>query len=301
MRLNLNYTVMSKRMLLKLVKEKYVKGWDDPRMPTISGLRRRGYTPESIRDFAERVGVAKRENVIDIGLLEFCIREDLNKKAQRLLAVINPLKVVIENYPENHTEELEAVNNPEDENMGTRKVPFSKVIYIERNDFMEDPPKKFFRLSPGNEVRLRYAYFIKCTGVIKDASGEITELRCTYDPESKGGKSPDGRKVKSTIHWVSEQHAIKTEIRLYDRLFINENPAATEEGKTFIDNLNPDSLKAVTGFLEPSAKVSEPLDKYQFERLGYFCLDPDSDSDKLIFNRTVTLKDSWTKISSKEN
>ncbi len=300
-RLNLNYTVMSKRMLLKLVKEKYVNGWDDPRMPTISGLRRRGYTPESIRDFAERVGVAKRENIIDMGLLEFCIREDLNKKAGRLLAVINPLKVVIENYPEDQTEELDAINNPEDESMGTRKVPFSRVLYIEREDFMEEPPKKFFRLSPGTEVRLRYAYFIKCTEVMKDASGRITELRCTYDPESKGGKSPDGRKVKSTIHWVSEQHALEAEIRLYDRLFINENPADTVEGKTFIDNLNPDSLKTVTGYLEPNAKGAKPLDKFQFERLGYFCLDPDSEPGKLIFNRTVTLRDSWAKISSKEN
>ncbi|MBN2610521.1 MAG: glutamine--tRNA ligase/YqeY domain fusion protein [Bacteroidales bacterium] len=299
-RLNLNYTVMSKRMLLKLVKENYVNGWDDPRMPTISGLRRRGYTSGSIRDFADRVGVAKRENIIDIGLLEFCIREDLNKKAQRLMAVINPLKVVIENYPEGVTEELEAVNNPEDESMGTRKVPFSRVIYIEKDDFMEEPPKKFFRLSPGSEVRLRYAYFMKCTDVVKNGAGEITELRCTYDPESKGGKSPDGRKVKSTIHWVSAEHAIEAEVRLYDRLFVKENPYEAEEGKTFVDNLNPDSLKTVTGYIEPFAKGSKPLDKFQFERIGYFCLDPDSSGNKLIFNRTVTLKDSWAKITSKE-
>ncbi|MBN2212982.1 MAG: glutamine--tRNA ligase/YqeY domain fusion protein [Bacteroidales bacterium] len=298
-RLNLNYTVMSKRMLLKLVKENYVNGWDDPRMPTISGLRRRGYTPESIRDFADRVGVAKRENVIDMSLLEFCIREDLNKKAQRILTVINPLKVIIENYPEGQTEELEAVNNPEDEIMGTRHVPFSRTIYIERDDFMEDPPKKYFRLSPGNEVRLRYAYFIKCNKVIKNANGDITELRCSYDPQSKGGKSPDGRKVKGTIHWVSVQHAIETEIRLYDRLFLKEDPAEAGVNQTFIDNLNPDSLQIVKGYTEPCASEARPFDKFQFERLGYFCVDPDSDSGKLVFNRTVTLRDSWAKISSR--
>lgn len=300
-RLNLNYTVMSKRMLLLLVKENYVSGWDDPRMPTISGLRRRGYTPEAIRDFAERVGVAKRENVIDLGLLEFCIREDLNKKAQRLMGVINPLKVVIENYPEGQYEELDAVNNPEDESMGTRKVIFSREIYIEKDDFMEDPPKKFFRLSPGTEVRLRYAYFIKCTDVVKDAAGEIVELRCVYDPESKGGKSPDGRKVKSTIHWVSAKHAVEAEVRLYDRLFINENPSDVEEGKSFLDNINPGSLQAVKGYLETFAKNAKPMDKFQFERIGYFCADTSSTADKLIFNRTVTLKDSWAKIAAKEN
>ncbi|MFO7658396.1 MAG: glutamine--tRNA ligase/YqeY domain fusion protein [Bacteroidales bacterium] len=300
-RLNLNYTVMSKRMLLRLVKENYVNGWDDPRMPTISGLRRRGYTPESIREFAERVGVAKRENTIDIGLLEFCIREDLNKKAQRVLGVINPLRVVIENYPEGESEEIDAVNNPEDESMGTRKVPFSKVIYIEKDDFMEDPPKKFYRLSPGSEVRLRYAYYLKCTDVVKNEVGEITELRCTYDPESKGGKSPDGRKVKSTIHWVSASHALEAEIRLYDRLFVKENPNEAEEGQTFIDNLNPESLKVVTGYIEPFAAGAKPLNKFQFERLGYFCLDPGSSDKKLVFNQTVTLKDSWAKITSKES
>lgn len=300
-RLNLNYTVMSKRMLLKLVKEKYVNGWDDPRMPTISGLRRRGYTPESIRDFADRVGVAKRENVIDMSLLEFCIREDLNKRAQRILTVLDPLKVVIENYPMGQTEELEAVNNPEDESMGTRKVPFSRTIYIERDDFMEDPPKKYFRLSPGNEVRLRYAYFIQCNEVIKNPDGDITELRCTYDPESKGGKSPDGRKVKGTIHWVSVQHAVEAEIRLYDRLFVNEDPSDTGDGQTFIDNLNPDSLRIVKGYTEPYAHHAKPLEKFQFERLGYFCVDPDSVTDRLVFNRTVTLRDSWAKISSRKN
>jgi glutaminyl-tRNA synthetase len=300
-RLNLNYTIMSKRMLLKLVREKYVNGWDDPRMPTISGLRRRGYTPESIRDFADRVGIAKRENVIDMGLLEFCIREDLNKKASRILTVINPLKVVIENYPEGQTEELEAVNNPEDAGMGTRNVPFSRIIYIEKDDFMESPPKKYFRLSPGNEVRLRYAYFIRCVDVIKNNNGEVIELRCVYDPESKGGKSPDGRKVKGTIHWVSVQHAVNAEIRLYDRLFLKEDPSEVEEGRIFVDNLNPESLRIVNGFTEPYARKGKPFDKFQFERLGYFCVDPDSNSAKLIFNRTVTLRDSWAKISSKEN
>jgi glutaminyl-tRNA synthetase len=300
-RLNLNYTVMSKRMLLKLVKERYVNGWDDPRMPTISGLRRRGYTPESIRDFADRVGVAKRENVIDMSLLEFCIREDLNKRAQRILTVLDPLKVVIENYPEGQTEELEAVNNPEDDSMGTRRVPFSRTIYIERDDFMEDPPKKYFRLSPGNEVRLRYAYFIKCNRVIKNPGGDITELRCTYDPESKGGKSPDGRKVKGTIHWVSVQHAVEAEIRLYDRLFVNEDPTETGDDQTFIDNLNPDSLRVVKGYTEPFAHHAKPAEKFQFERLGYFCVDPDSGSGKLVFNRTVNLRDSWAKISTRKN
>ena len=236
-----------------------------------------------------------------MGLLEFCIREDLNKKTGRLLTVIHPLKVVIENYPEGQTEELEAVNNPEDESMGTRKVPFSRIIYIERDDFMEDPPKKYFRLSPGGEVRLRYAYFIKCNDVIKDKNGHILELRCTYDPESKGGKSPDGRKVKGTIHWVSVQHAIEAEIRLYDRLFSKEDPTEVQEGQTFIDNLNPDSLQLVKGFTEPHARGAKPFDKFQFERLGYFCVDPDSDFDRLIFNRTVALRDSWAKISSKSN
>ncbi len=300
-RLNLNYTVMSKRMLLKLVKEKYVNGWDDPRMPTISGLRRRGYTPDSIRNFADRVGVAKRENVIDMGLLEFCIREDLNRKAQRIMGVVNPLKIIIENYPEGMTEELEAINNPEDESMGARKIVFSREIYIEQDDFMEDPPKKFFRLSPGTEVRLRYAYFIRCNNIVRDTTGKITELRCSYDPESKGGKSPDGRKVKSTIHWVSVQHAVQAEIRLYDRLFLNADPTAVAEEKTFLDDLNPDSLKTVTGFVEPFVKAARPLQKFQFERVGYFCVDPDSTEKKIILNRTVPLKDTWAKISAKEN
>jgi glutaminyl-tRNA synthetase len=300
-RLNLNYTVMSKRMLLSLVREGHVNGWDDPRMPTISGLRRRGYTPESIKDFAERVGVAKRENIIDIGLLEYCLREDLNKKAQRVMGVINPLKVVIENYPEGASEELEAVNNPEDESMGLRKVPFSRVIYIEKDDFMVDPPKKFFRLSPGEEVRLRYAYFIKCTEYITDERGEVTELVCTYDPASRGGHSPDGRKVKGTIHWVSAEHAAGAEVRLYDRLFRLEDPYDFEIGKDFTSNLNPDSLKTVTGYVEPFVMNLKPGDRFQFERLGYFCVDPDSASGKLVINRTVTLKDSWARISGKGN
>jgi glutaminyl-tRNA synthetase len=300
-RLNLNYTVMSKRMLLTLVREGHVKGWDDPRMPTISGLRRRGYTPESIRNFAERVGVAKRENIIDIGLLEYCLREDLNKRARRVMGIINPLKVVIENYPEGETEELNAVNNPEDESMGERKIPFSRVIYIEKDDFMVDPPKKFFRLSPGGEVRLRYAYFIMCKEFIKNDKGEIIELICTYDPASRGGQSPDGRKVRGTIHWVSAEHAVKAEMRLYDRLFDLEDPYESGEGRDFTSNLNPDSLKTVPGYVEPSIRKAKQGDKFQFERLGYFCVDPDSDEERLVVNRTVTLKDTWAKLSGKVN
>jgi len=299
-RLNLNYTIMSKRMLLTLVKNGYVNGWDDPRMPTISGLRRRGYTPESIRDFAERVGVAKRENVIDIGLLEHCLKEDLNRKSQRLLGVINPLKVVIENFPDNKTDELDAVNNPEDETMGKRKIHFAKIIYIEKEDFMENPPGKFFRLSPGKEVRLRYAYFITCKEVIKNEGGEILELRCTYDPESRGGQSPDSRKVKGTLHWVSAEHAVEAEIRLYDRLFVKENPYESEEGGDFLSNLNPGSLKSVKGYVEPYIKGAKQGEKFQFERLGYFCVDPDSDNDKLVINRTVMLRDTWAKITGKK-
>lgn len=298
-RLNLNYTVMSKRMLLQLVNEGHVDGWDDPRMPTISGLRRRGYTPQSIRNFADRVGVAKRENIIDVGLLEHCVREDLNKKALRVLAVLNPLKVTIENYPDGETEEIDAVNNPEDVSMGTRKVPFSRTLFIEKKDFMEDPPKKFFRLAPGREVRLRYAYFITCKQVIKDTNGEITELICTYDPASRGGNSPDGRKVKSTLHWVSAEHAIEAEVRLYDRLFSKENPYDVSEGSTFISNLNPNSLSIVKGFIEPYIGTALPLDSFQFERLGYFCVDKSSTSEKLVFNRTVTLRDTWAKIAGK--
>lgn len=299
-RLNLNYTVMSKRLLLDLVQKGIVEGWDDPRMPTISGLRRRGYTPESIRMFAEKVGVAKRENVIDVALLEFCVREDLNKRARRLMGVLNPLKVTITNYPEGQTEEMDAINNPEDDSMGTRKVPFGRTLYIERDDFMETPTKKFFRLAPGNEVRLRYAYFITCQEVVKDAKGEITELICTYDPASRGGNAPDGRKVKSTIHWVSAEHTFKTEVRLYDRLFVKEDPYECAEGQDYMANLNPDSLKTITGFLEPGASQALSGEKFQFERMGYFCVDKDSVAGKPIFNRTVTLKDSWTKIAGKE-
>jgi glutaminyl-tRNA synthetase len=301
-RLNLNYTVMSKRKLLKLVQEGFVDGWDDPRMPTISALRRRGYTPEAIRNFADRVGVAKRENVIDVGLLEFCAREDLNRIAQRVMGVLNPVKLIIDNYPEDQEEELDAINNPEDESMGTRKVPFSRELYIEHDDFMEDPPKKFFRLAPGREVRLRYAYFITCKddGIVKDEEGNITELHCTYDPESKGGQSPDGRKVKGTLHWVSANHAVKAEVRLYDRLFMKEDPEKVEEGQDVSSNLNPESLKTVKGYLEPFAKSASRDTRFQFERLGYFCFDKDAVNDKLILNRTVTLRDSWAKMQGKK-
>lgn len=300
-RLNLTNTVMSKRKLLQLVKEGYVSGWDDPRMPTICGLRRRGYTPESIRMFAEKVGVAKRDNVIDLGLLEWCVREDLNKTALRRMAVLNPLKVVITNYPEGQVEQIECVNNPEDESAGRRCVPFSREIYIERDDFMEEPPKKFFRLRPGGEVRLRYGYLIKCDEVVKDpATGEITELRCTYDPLSLGGGSSDGRKVKGIIHWVSAAHAVPAEVRLFDRLFAVESPDEVQtEGGSFLDNLNPDSLKTVQAYCEPALADAVPGDKFQFERLGYFCADSDSKPGVPVFNRTVGLKDSWAKIAAK--
>lgn len=297
-RLNMTYTMMSKRKLLQLVQEKVVMGWDDPRMPTICGLRRRGYTPEAIRAFAERVGVAKRDNVIDISLLEFCLREDLNKRAERRMAVLNPLKVVITNYPEGQTEELEAVNNPEAESAGKRMVPFSRELYIEQEDFMENPPKKFFRLAPGQEVRLRYAYFIKCNEVIKNAAGNVVELRCTYDPASKGGQSPDGRKVQGTIHWVSAQHAVKTEIRLFDRLFSRENPDDVPEGQDWKSGINPESLKVIYGYLEPALASAKAQDKFQFERMGYFSVDYDSKPGAMVFNRTVTLKDTWAKISA---
>lgn len=298
-RLNLSYTVMSKRKLLQLVQEKVVMGWDDPRMPTICGLRRRGYTPEAIRYFADKVGVAKRDNVIDLSLLEFCIREDLNKRAERRMAVLNSLKVVITNYPEGQVEELEAVNNPEDESAGKRTIPFSREIYIEQDDFMENPPKKFFRLAPGQEVRLRYAYFIKCQEVIKDNQGNVVELRCTYDPASRGGNSPDGRKVQGTIHWVSIPHALKAEVRLFDRLFSVADPNDVPEGKDWKSTLNPDSLKVIEGYLEPSLKNVKHLDKFQFERLGYFCVDYDSTPERLVFNRTATLKDTWAKIAGR--
>ncbi len=298
-RLNMNYTIMSKRFLLKLVKEGHVAGWDDPRMPTISGLRRRGYTPESIRNFAQTVGVAKRDTVVDMALLEHCIREDLNKRAQRVMGVLNPLKVIIDNYPEGQTEEFEAANNPEDESMGKRKVPFSREIYIEREDFLEDPPKNFFRLAPGREVRLRAAYLVTCTGVTKDAAGVIAELHCTCDPESRGGNAPDGRKVRGTLHWVSAIHAVAAEVRLYDRLFTMENPYETEDGQDFITNINKDSLRIITGMMEPFVKDAKPGDTFQFERQGYFCVDPDSSAAGIVFDRTVNLKDTWAKISVK--
>lgn len=298
-RLNLTYTMMSKRKLLQLVQEGIVTGWDDPRMPTISALRRRGYTPESIRMFADKVGVAKRDNVIDLGLLEFCVREDLNKRAERRMAVLDPLKVVITNYPEDKQETVECINNPEDESAGRRGVPFGREIWIERGDFMENPPKKYYRLSPGGEVRLRYAYLIRCDEVIRDAEGRVTELRCTYDPESAGGKSSDGRRVKGVIHWVSAAHAVRAEVRLFDRLFTRASLDDLEEGKTFLDYLNPESLRKVTGYLEPSLAEASVGDKFQFERTGYFCMDRDSAPGRPVFNRTVTLKDSWAKIADK--
>lgn len=298
-RLNLTYTVMSKRKLLQLVQEGIVSGWDDPRMPTIVGIRRRGYTAESLLTFVDRVGVAKRDNLIDLGLLEYSVREDLNKKALRRMAVLDPLKVVITNYPEGKTEELKAVNNPEDPEAGTRAVSFSREIYIERSDFMEEPPKKYFRLSPGKEVRLRYGYIVRCDEVIKDANGEVVELRCTYDPESAGGGSSDGRKVKGIIHWVSVPHARKAEIRLFDRLFIKEDMGTMEEGKEFKDYLNPDSLKVVTGWMEPALADAGVGETFQFERMGYFTKDKDSTAGNPVFNRTVTLKDSWAKMAEK--
>ena len=338
-RLNLNYTIMSKRKLLQLVSEGHVSGWDDPRMPTLSGLRRRGYTPESIREFCRRVGVAKVKGVSEMALLEHCLREHLNKVAPRVMGVLRPLKVVIENYPDGQVEELDAINNPEDESAGTRKVPFSKTIYIEQADFMEDAPRKFFRLAPGREVRLRYAYWVKCTDVIKNDAGEVIELRCTYDPQTRGGNNPpDGRKVKGTIHWVSADHAITAEVRLYDHLFATPNPDDPSETRpsgsgeqlrnadcgvrnaespaqhsalstqhstgTFLDNLNPNSLEVLTDCkLEPSLAsvrlMGGPLVQYQFERNGYFCPDPDSTPDKLVFNRTVTLRDTWAKVKKR--
>jgi glutaminyl-tRNA synthetase len=300
-RLNLTYTVMSKRKLLQLVEQGHVNGWDDPRMPTISGLRRRGYTPEAIRDFCERVGVAKTDSVIDIALLEHCIREDLNKRAPRVMCVMRPLRVVIDNYPEDQTEYLDAVNNPEDPNMGTRKIPFSRVLYIERDDFRENPPNKFFRLSPGREVRLRYAYLITCVSVVKDeVTGEIIEVHCTCDMASRGGNPPDGRKVKGTIHWVSVAHALETEIRIYDRLFSVENPGDIINNANLQDSLNPKSLETLTGYVEPSVSSAAPESRYQFERLGYFCVDSkDSSTERMVFNRTISLRDSWAKIEKR--
>jgi glutaminyl-tRNA synthetase len=298
-RLNLTYTVLSKRRLIKLVEAGFVKGWDDPRMPTVSGLRRRGYTPESIRSFLTRIGVAKTDSIIDIALLEHCLREDLNRRAQRAMAVLRPLEVVIDNYPENKVEELDAINNPEDMGMGTRKVPFSRVIYIEKDDFREDPPRKFYRLAPGREVRLRYAYFIKCVKALKNDRGEVVRVHCTYDPATRGGDAPDGRKVKATLHWVSAAHAFSAEVRLYDRLFAKPNPDDVESGKDFTDNLNPKSLEILVDCkIEPSLQNAK-YDHYQFERKGYFCVDPGSTSKKKIFNLTVPLRDTWAKIQEK--
>jgi glutaminyl-tRNA synthetase len=276
-----------------------VNGWDDPRMPTLIGMRRRGYPPEAIRAFCDRIGVAKADSIVDFALLEFCVREYLNRCAPRVMGVLNPLRVVIENYPEEQVEELDAINNPEDPSAGTRKVPFSRILYIERDDFMENPPKKFYRLAPGREVRLRYAYFVKCTDVVKDEkSGEVVELRCSYDPATRGGDSPGGRKVKATLHWVSAEHSLPAQVRLYDALFTMRNPMAVEEGKEFTDYLNPDSVKVIAGCrVEPSLGKAEPGARLQFERLGYFCLDSaDSGPGHLVFNRTVTLRDTWAKI-----
>ena len=301
-RLNLTYTIMSKRKLVRLVTEGYMNGWDDPRMPTISGLRRRGFTPESIRDFCDRIGVAKKASTVDVALLEHCLREDLNKRANRFMAVLKPLKVVIENYPEGDVDLLDAVNNPEDPGAGTRKVPFSKVLYIEQDDFMEEPPKKFFRLAPGREVRLRYGYFITCIDVVKDEdTGEVIELRCTYDPETRGGNAPDGRKVKATLHWVSAEHGLQAEVRLYSHLFVKENPADGKDGEDFTAHINPDSLEILDNCcVEPSLGEMKPEEICQFERLGYFCADRyDCTKEKLVFNRTVTLRDTWARLKKK--
>jgi len=296
-RLNLSYTVMSKRKLLELVDKAHVRGWDDPRLPTIAGLRRRGFTPEAIRNFAELIGVAKRESTVDMALLEYCLREDLNKRAKRVMAVLRPLKVVISNYPENQVEELDAENNPEDPGMGTRKLPFSREIWIEQDDFREDPPKKFFRLSPGKEIRLKHAYYIRCDEVVKDAKGGIIELRCSYDPESRGGWSKDGRKVLGTSHWVSAAHAVDAEVRLYDKLLSVANPAEEKEARDFKEYLNPNSLEILKGCkVEPGLAAAKPGELFQFLRQGYFCLDSDSTPEQLVFNRSVTLRDSWVKI-----
>lgn len=302
-RLNLNYTVMSKRKLLQLVGGGFVRGWDDPRMPTLSGMRRRGFTPEAIRDFAERVGLAKRNNLVDIALLEHCVRQHLNQCAQRVMAVLNPLKVIIDNYPEGQVEEMEAVNNPEEPSAGTRKVPFSREIYIEREDFMEEPPKKFFRLAPGREVRLMHAYFITCTGVVKDEkTGEVIELHCTYDPATRGGDSPDKRKVQGTIHWVSVPHALEAEVRLYDHLFTVPDLAAVEEGRDFRDYLNPNSLQIITSAkVEPTLAGVAPGSRYQFLRQGYFVVDPETSGEQLVFNRAVSLRDTWAKIKTQQS
>jgi glutaminyl-tRNA synthetase len=299
-RLNLTYTLLSKRKLLKLVQEKYVSGWDDPRMPTLSGIRRRGYTPQSIRNFCNAIGVSKTNGTLELAMLEHFVREDLNKSAPRVMAVLRPLKVVIDNFPEGEVDEVDAVNNPEDAGAGTRKVPFSKVLYIEQDDFREDPPKQYYRLSPGREVRLRYGYFITATSVVKNDKGEVVEVHCTYDPATRGGNAPDGRKVKSTIHWVSAAHAVDAEVRIYDKLFTVEDPDQVEEGQDFTANLNPNSLEVISDAkLEPSLAKAGVEDRYQFERLGYFCVDADSKPGKLVFNRTVALKDTWAKVEKK--
>ncbi len=300
-RLNLTYTMLSKRKLLALVQNGLVRGWDDPRMPTLAGIRRRGYTPEALRNFCGAIGVSKTNGINELGLLEHYVREDLNKRALRVMAVLRPLRVVIDNYPEGQVEQMEAVNNPEDAGAGTRQVPFSKVLYIEQDDFREDPPKQYYRLSPGREVRLRYGYFITCTSVVKNDAGEVVEIHCTYDPATRGGNAPDGRKVKSTIHWVSAEHAVDAEVRIYETLFTRENPNETEEGEDFTANLNPNSLEVLTGSkLEPSLRDVEPFSHFQFERLGYFCADPDSAPGKPVFNRTVALRDAWAKIEKRQ-
>lgn len=300
-RLNLSYTVLSKRRLIELVEKGYVNGWDDPRMPTLSGLRRRGVTPEAIREFCEAIGVAKSDSLVDIALLEYFIRKHLNQITQRVMGVLRPLEVIIENYPDGQEEMLEAVNNPEDESMGTRQVPFTKRLYIEQDDFQIDPPKKYFRLAPGREVRLRYGYFIKCVDYKTDNDGNVVQVICTYDPNTRGGYAPDGRKVRGTIHWVSADHAIDAEVRLYDRLFIKENPLDVEEGKSYLDYINPNSLEVLQGCkLEPYVRNASPGDRFQFERLGYFCVDPDSTDENLIFNRTISLRDTWAKIAKKK-
>ena len=299
-RLNITYTLLSKRKLLQLVQDKHVNGWDDPRMPTISGIRRRGYTSRAIRNFCAAVGVSRTNGTTDFAMLEHFVREDLNKSAPRVMVVLRPLKLVIDNYPEGQVEEMDAVNNPEDESAGTRKVPFSRELYIEQDDFREDPPKQYHRLSPGREVRLRYGYFVKCMSVVKNDRGEVVEVHCTYDPASRGGNSPDGRKVKATIHWVSAQHAIDAEARLYDKLFTKPNPGDVEEGQDFTSNLNPESLEVVAAAkIEPSVRDAKAGSRYQFERLGYFCVDPDSTAGKLVFNRTASLKDTWAKIEKR--
>jgi glutaminyl-tRNA synthetase len=300
-RLNLTYTVMSKRRLLELVQGKHVSGWDDPRMPTLRGLRRRGYTPEAINDFCGRIGINKYDSVVDVQLLEHCVREDLNKRSPRVMGVLRPLKVVIDNYPEGTSEELEAVNNPEDPSAGTRRVPFSKILYIERDDFLEDPPKKFYRLAPGREVRLRYAYFIKCVDVEKDPdTGEVTVLHCTHDPATRGGDAPDGRRVRATLHWVSAEHAMAVEVRVYDHLFLKPDPDDVAEGSDWRSNLNPNSLEVIEpAFVEPGLETANPGERFQFERIGYFCVDTDSKPGALVFNRTVTLKDTWARIQKR--